>query len=272
MNMSVWEILEIDETADLQCIRKAYARRLKNTRPEDDAHAFQLLTDAYEYATSWASTQARTTPRHNDETPPETNTIEAAKEQPEDGRQELGRPLDDTGPAHENSRTPPDSVQEEIFAFAPFFESLAVEMKKKDPRHLKLWLEAHPDLYSMELKHVLVPHVFDALAHQATELKPNRGHLDVLRNFFGVDVRLRRHPALAPALDYLEFERWKSAASDTEKKATPMPKGWENLSEVIPPESGRKTRQTFDLVDLLRWLPLLLIFPIIGKVLGFIFS
>ena len=47
---SLWAILGTEPTGDERTIKRAYAKRLKVTRPEDDPQAFQELRDAYEYA------------------------------------------------------------------------------------------------------------------------------------------------------------------------------------------------------------------------------
>lgn len=52
--MTPWAILRIEPTGDERDIKRAYARLLKNTRPEDDPAAFQELRDAYEYALNHA--------------------------------------------------------------------------------------------------------------------------------------------------------------------------------------------------------------------------
>ena len=47
---SLWDILGTEPTGDERALKRAYAKRLKVTRPEDDPAAFQELRDAYEYA------------------------------------------------------------------------------------------------------------------------------------------------------------------------------------------------------------------------------
>jgi len=46
----IWRLLGIEATGDLKAIKKAYAARLKHTRPDDDADAYQALRQAYEAA------------------------------------------------------------------------------------------------------------------------------------------------------------------------------------------------------------------------------
>lgn len=69
----LWEILGTEPTGDERALKRAYAKRLKVTRPEDDPAAFQELREAYEYALRHAHLFAGELP--------ETQAAEAAVEE-----------------------------------------------------------------------------------------------------------------------------------------------------------------------------------------------
>lgn len=52
-----WALLGIEPTTELAAIKKAYALKLKVTRPDDDAEAYQALRGAYERVQQWAAWQ-----------------------------------------------------------------------------------------------------------------------------------------------------------------------------------------------------------------------
>ncbi|MFG6416001.1 hypothetical protein ACG02S_19065 [Roseateles sp. DC23W] len=52
-----WALLGIEPTTELAAIKKAYALKLKVTRPDDDAEAYQALRAAYERVQQWAKWQ-----------------------------------------------------------------------------------------------------------------------------------------------------------------------------------------------------------------------
>jgi hypothetical protein len=54
MHTRDWELLGLAPTADIAAIKRAYAHKLRSTRPDDDAQAYQQLRETYDRALWWA--------------------------------------------------------------------------------------------------------------------------------------------------------------------------------------------------------------------------
>jgi hypothetical protein len=52
--MGAWELLGMEPTQDIRAIKRAYSIKLKTTRPDDDAQAYQALREAYDWAQLYA--------------------------------------------------------------------------------------------------------------------------------------------------------------------------------------------------------------------------
>jgi hypothetical protein len=77
--MNVWSVLGMTASRDERAIKRAYAARLKVTRPEDDPAAFQILNDAYQAALQLAR-QANDLDWPDDAPAPRTEARDDARE------------------------------------------------------------------------------------------------------------------------------------------------------------------------------------------------
>jgi hypothetical protein len=55
----MWHLLGLEPTSDTKAVKRAYAQRLKLTRPEDDPQGFQQLRQAYEWALAQCADESR---------------------------------------------------------------------------------------------------------------------------------------------------------------------------------------------------------------------
>lgn len=74
--MDIWKILEIDPTPDTKIIKRAYAKKLKITRPDEHPEAFQALHEAYKHALVEAHYWEEETASESVEPPSEVASID----------------------------------------------------------------------------------------------------------------------------------------------------------------------------------------------------
>ncbi|MEQ3724294.1 RDD family protein [Alcanivorax sp.] len=106
--MPPWDSLQIEPTADARAIKRAYAKQLKQTRPDENPQGFQQLHEAYKQALTWAEQQssqdAPAAPLEGWHSDPLSPPVGAAPHEPVETRPEP-EPEQVPGPAH----TPPPS-------------------------------------------------------------------------------------------------------------------------------------------------------------------
>lgn len=152
--MSDWQtLLDLPDGADERAIKRAYAQRLRTTRPDDDPDAFQHLHQAYQAALAACAARAGTTP-------------------PADIPTQL--PL----PQPPSARIDPYAVAGELIALA----------MQGDVQALQHGLQQQPALWSLQHK-PLIGHVLLATLADDAPAMPHEA-FDVLCDCFGWDDAL----------------------------------------------------------------------------------
>ncbi len=197
--------LGLGSDADERAIKRAYAAKLKTTRPDSDPEGFQALNAAYQAALEWVRSQALEDLSQviaapavpADALPGPTRSQQASSQQ--DSSPDLGEndsivdhhDRDDTdvhapagnedGSAFAEVEAPSDTIRFDLDAF---FEScVALAVRSRDGELLG-WLNAQPILWSLEHKtpiaHWLLRHL--------NEIRPpiEARRFDVLADFFGL--------------------------------------------------------------------------------------
>jgi hypothetical protein len=176
-NMShAYHLLGIPHDASETDIKRAYARKLKTTRPDDDPAAFQQLNEAYQAALEecrWRVETASAKFSHEEE-PDEI--LQAATPAP-----------------------PPISVQETLpdaatpqpapqFHYGEFLQALETAAQGYTPTALVRWLQQQPALYNLQLKHA-VGHALHSTLHQGGLQSVSNEQLYALADFFGFSLQ-----------------------------------------------------------------------------------
>lgn len=184
-------LLDLPDDADERAIKRAYAAKLKTTRPDEDPEGFQRLHEAYQAALAWV----RSGP-HDDEGAWDD---EDAQWKDDDG--EPGEAF--ASPAHEETAstatqaTDPlveddahEAPSEDAIAFDhdAFFDAcfrLALDGAEGE---LRRWLDAQPILWSLAHKAQIGHWLLHAMHHRQPPMPPSR--FDLLMDYFGlIDLR-----------------------------------------------------------------------------------
>ncbi|WP_349656372.1 hypothetical protein [Xanthomonas sp. 10-10] len=194
------EALGLEVDADARAIKRAYATRLKVTRPDDDPVGFQQLHETYQAALAWSRYRAERAmvDQANDQHEEDTSETVVHNDRSAAPRQIALSPIPDAqyATAQWPESAQPDAAPRPAPAISvdwvvppqPPLPDVDVEQVQRrilrqaatvDPQELRQWLTAQPELWSLEFKpqigrtlqrslladdHVLIADNYDVLA------------------------------------------------------------------------------------------------------------
>ncbi len=217
------DALGLDTGADERAIKRAYAQRLRASRPDQDSVAFQALHEAYQEALQWVRNRARW---HGDDDAEALSARPADKGPPgAPPPYDCSMPIDHVPVLHHPCTLDtdmPDDVVEQPLNLPLFARLLINTAGDADPASFEHWLAGRPELWSLADRPRIGDVVLQLLLHQSGPLCES--NFDLLSRYFCWDeiradidpyrVRARRsqlhrhwqlqprnHAALTTALD-----------------------------------------------------------------------
>ncbi len=178
--MTAWDLLGLRPGADAREIRRAYARLLKQTRPEDDADGFQALHAAYEHCLAAARAAEAMDDASGSRAPglgPHDEALAASDD---------GQPMPAPGArdaAHAEPFEPADASPP--FVVEEFLAHLVQAARNLSPDAFADWLARHPDLFGVDIKDSLAETAIDVLAD--LPLETPRATLAAAARFFRIE-------------------------------------------------------------------------------------
>lgn len=210
------EHLGIDLDADERTIKRAYAAKLRTTRPDEDPEGFQRLNEAYQTAlemlrhrlTQEAFAAQESNIESGSEAAEEPSELAAAHASQEDvDRDNTGQLAPDA--IEDIAGNAADAVpQGEAITLDQFLDACLAAASDGDPRVLDQWLRSQPVLWSLEHK-AMIGHwllrLMDARQPPMTER-----NFDMLAEFFGYnDLHAGYDPLALQRLRARLIESWR---------------------------------------------------------------
>lgn len=155
LHVNCWKILDIDVTDDLKLIKRAYAKKLKITNPEDDPSGFMQLREAFDQAKQLAESGELFDTADVEETEAELN-FNSLEESHHSDSEDKGNVSDLQTPPQENQADEQQTLEDQTLEKQQaVFDKLRASIEK---RH-------YPDFYQ-QLTQALDAELFSTLDDQ----------------------------------------------------------------------------------------------------------
>lgn len=159
------DVLELDADADERAIKRAYAKRLRVTRPDDDPVAFQHLHQAYQAALDWVRAESTADDGLDHACAEADGALEAmafSAQQPMPEVREYSPPRPPQG-TPVLMRTQPPVVPEGAVDVPANAQRILCEARLSPADAFGPWLEATPILWSLRYKPLVGQALLDEL-------------------------------------------------------------------------------------------------------------
>lgn len=198
-------ILGITRNASVPEIKKAYARLLKQNRPDEDPVAFQSLQQAYEECLAITRREESKTADARNEFFSSTIVIDSSDA--------------DAAPNAPPTPSAPSTPQRPVPKPEPWVDIHAIldemlQVAQWQWAGLRHWLIANPKLYSLDVKHQVADAISEYLMRNRTRMKPDS--FQVLYEFF--DLNPIANPRLQTGHQFLQL--WQQARDDEQYEAS----------------------------------------------------
>ncbi len=186
--MNPYKRLGIAQNASVLEIKRAYARQLKSTRPDEDPIAFQALHEAYTYCLDNVGNDAveEETVEEIEDASPYQEAEQLLADPPQIERLDVVQTIE-------------DNVDDETF-----LDDFINRFAQDTPSEMVRWLNAHPAMFSIARKDAMRWDILDQMEQVYPPVSIEM--MEVVKQFFGLDQVDFKAPWLIDRLTALEHD------------------------------------------------------------------